>query len=216
MRDTTGSSTTADSSTTDLAPNHHADHPGFAGFRGAQKALLFAAAGRTNARVIADLTSVGTDDHVVDIGCGPGNAVRAAARRGARATGVDPAPVMLQVARLLTRPGRRIAWVEGAAEAIPVPDGDATVVWSLLCVHHWADIDAGLAEVRRVLTSGGRLLAVERRTVAGATGTASHGWIPDQADAFADRCRAAGFTDVTAREDEAGKTALLVVEATRP
>lgn len=212
MADPTATPTTT---ATDLAPNHHADHPGFAGFRGAQKALLFAAAGRTNARVVADLAALGADDHVVDIGCGPGNAVRAAARRGARATGVDPAPVMLRVARLLTRPGRRIDWAEGAAEAIPVPDGAATLVWSLLCVHHWADIDAGLAEARRVLAPGGRLLAVERRTVAGATGTASHGWIPDQADAFADRCRAAGFTGVTVRDHQAGKTALLVVEATR-
>ena len=198
-----------------VVPNHHADHPGFAGFRGARMALLFAAFGGRNARFAADRAAVGAGDHVVDIGCGPGTAARVAERRGARATGVDPSPVMLDVARRLTRRGRTITWADGAAEAIPVPDGDATVVWSLLCVHHWADIDAGLAEVRRVLSPGGRLFAIERRTVPGATGTASHGWFEAQAEAFAARGRAGGFDDVVVTCERAGKTALLVVEARR-
>jgi len=88
-------------------------------------------------------------------------------------------------------------------------------VWSLLCVHHWADIDAGLAEVRRVLAPGGRLFAIERRTVTGATGTASHGWFEAQAEAFAARCRAGGFDEVAVTNERAGRTALLVVEARR-
>ena len=79
--------------------NHHADHPGFAGPGGAAMGLLFAAGGRRNARLAADLAAVGPGDRVVDVGCGPGTAVREAGRRGARAAGVDPAPVMLSVAR---------------------------------------------------------------------------------------------------------------------
>ena len=78
-------------------------------------------------------------DHVVDIGCGPGSAARAAARRGARVTGIDPASVMLRVARAVTPKRAAIAWAEGAAEHLPLPDGAATVVWSLATDHKWND-----------------------------------------------------------------------------
>jgi SAM-dependent methyltransferase len=200
----------------EVVANHHADHPGFAGLNGALMAVLFAVRGGTRARLIADLAEVRPGDHVIDIGCGPGNAVREAAARGARATGVDPSSVMLTVARLLT--GRRrssIAWVEAPVEAIPVDDGTATVVWSVACVHHWADVESGLAEVHRVLAPGGRLLAVERRTVVGATGVASHGWTDEQAEVFAAACRAAGFADVEVTTGSAGEMAALIVRGIR-
>jgi hypothetical protein len=66
-------------------------------------------------------------------------------------------------------------------------------VWSLSTVHHWRDVDAGLAEVARILRRPGRFLALERRAAPGATGHASHGWTEEQAHAFAQRCRDAGF-----------------------
>ena len=203
--------------TTPVVANHHHDHPGFAGLHGALMGLLFARKGGGRAELMCGLTGVGPDDHVVDIGCGPGNAVRAVAARGGRATGVDPAPVMLSIARLLTvRHRAAITWAEGAAESIPVADGSATVVWSVACVHHWADVDAGIGEVRRVLAPGGRLFAVERRTTADATGVASHGWTEAQAEVFADACRAAGFVDVTVSSEHADQGVTLVVRAVRP
>ena len=142
-----------------LSPNHHSEHPGFSGLSGLLVGLTMIAGRGTTAQLAADLTGVTRDDHVVDVGCGPGTAVRAAARRGATVTGVDPAPVMLSLARRLTR-NSSITWREGAAESLPLPDGVATVLWSLSTVHHWHDIDAGLAEARRVLAPGGRLLAI--------------------------------------------------------
>jgi SAM-dependent methyltransferase len=95
------------------------------------------------------------------------------------------------------RHGAHVRSAEGTAESRPRPGGAASIVWSLATVHHWHDLAAGLAQARRVLRPGGRFLAVERRSTAGATGLASHGWTDDQADRFADRCRTAGFTDVT-------------------
>jgi len=193
-------------------PNHHAAYPGFAGARGAMMAFLFAARGRPNAEAAADLVEVGPGDRLVDIGCGPGTAVRLAVRRGARATGVDPSPVMLTVARLLSpRRRRSIEWRDGAAESIPVADGAATVVWSVHCVHHWDDIDAGLTEVHRVLGPGGRLLAIERQVEPEGMGVASHGWIPAQAEAFAERCRTLGFADVEVSESHAGDPSWVVL-----
>ena len=198
-------------STTDPVPNHHADHPGFRGVPGFLAALTFLVGRGGAARLAADRAGVGPDDRVVDIGCGPGTAVREARRRGATATGVDPAAIMLRVGRLLSRRG--LTWSLGTAEALPVSDGAATVVWSLATVHHWRDVGRGLGEVRRVLAPGGRLVVTERRTRAGARGLASHGWTDEQAGVFADACRAAGLTDVTVQTARPGRTTILVVTA---
>src|SRR5687768_12451985 len=105
-----------------LPVNHHAEHPGFSGVTGAILGLFLLAMGRTNARLAADITGVSDSDLVVDVGCGPGGAVREAARRGARVTGVDPAPVMLRLARIFTRDDGS-GWAEGTAENVPLPDG---------------------------------------------------------------------------------------------
>jgi ubiquinone/menaquinone biosynthesis C-methylase UbiE len=187
------------------AVNHHADYRGFSGVAGLLGSLLFLAMGRTNARLAVDIASVSAADHVVDIGCGPGVAVRAAAYRGARATGIDPAPVMLRVARAVTRGRDGIVWAEGAAEKLPVPSGSATVVWSLATVHHWKDVTKGLAEAHRVLAPGGRVLAIERQVAPDATGIASHGWTEQQAESFAAQCRTAGFDDLRVEGRSAGR-----------
>jgi ubiquinone/menaquinone biosynthesis C-methylase UbiE len=196
--------------------NHHADHAGFGGAIGLVTALGMLVMGRGYARLAVDLASVSEADRVVDIGCGPGNAARAAARRGARVVGVDPAPVMLRLARAVTRDQPRITWSQGGAEALPVSDGWATVVWSLKTVHHWKDVTAGLAELRRVLAPSGRLLVMERRVEPGATGLASHGWTEQQAESFAAQCRAAGFIDLRVNERPEGRGTVWVVRADQP
>jgi ubiquinone/menaquinone biosynthesis C-methylase UbiE len=198
------------------AVNHHADHPGFAGVTGILAGLTMLSAGRRRARLAIELTSVSDTDYVVDIGCGPGSAVRAAARRGARVIGVDPAPVMLRLARTLTRNQPAVSWSEGVAEDLPVPDRSATVVWSIATVHHWKDVPAGLAEVWRALVSGGQFMAIERQVRPGATGLASHGWTDSQVQSFADQCRAAAFETVRIDRRTSGRHAVWVVQAIRP
>jgi ubiquinone/menaquinone biosynthesis C-methylase UbiE len=170
--------------------------------------------GRANARLAADLTGVSSDDRVIDVGCGPGGAAREAASRGADVTGIDPAPVMLRLARIFTRHAK-ITWAEGTAENVPLPDGSATVLWSLATVHHWQDVGRGLREAHRLLRPGGRLLAVERRTEAGATGLASHGWTEQQAESFAAQCRTAGFENVAVGQSGQGRRAVWTVLASR-
>jgi ubiquinone/menaquinone biosynthesis C-methylase UbiE len=195
--------------------NHHANHRGFSGLTGLLIGLSFAFGRGRAAGQVADLAEVSPTDRVVDVGCGPGNAVKAAARRGATAVGIDPAPVMLRLARLLVRaPG--VEWREGTAEALPVDDGAATVLWSVSTIHHWSDIDQGLAEAHRVLAPGGRFLGIERRTTPGATGHAGHGWTDEQAEAFAAACRAARFVDVTVETRDGDRGRLQVVRAHRP
>jgi ubiquinone/menaquinone biosynthesis C-methylase UbiE len=178
---------------TPLPPNHHHDYPGFAGISGAIAGLTMVPGAGPVARLAINLMAVSDQDRVVDVGCGPGSAARAAARHGAAVTGVDPATVMLMLARWLTPRATSITWSGGTAEALPLADHSATVLWSLKTVHHWSDLDAGLAEAHRVLVPGGRFLTIERHTKPGARGLASHGWTETQAGVFADRCRAGGF-----------------------
>ena len=203
-------------SPTPHAPNHHAHHHGFRGASGAGLALAMAARGGDRARLAVALTGVGRGDAVVDLGCGPGTAIRRAARLGATAIGVDPARVMRRVAAAMSVGRSRVRYVDGTAEAIPLDDASATVVWSIATVHHWQDIDAGLAETRRVLRPGGRFLAAERHSPPGAEGLDSHGWTPDQADAFAEACRTHGFVDVRVEEHHTDRHDVLAVLATAP
>jgi ubiquinone/menaquinone biosynthesis C-methylase UbiE len=191
--------------------NHHADHPGFAGVTGLVAGLGMLIMGRGYARLAVDLASVSDGDRVVDVGCGPGNAVRAAAQRGASAVGVDPAPVMLRLARAVTGDHSNITWSQGSAEELPLATGWATVAWSLKTVHHWNDVSVGLAELGRVLASSGRLLVMERRVQPGATGLASHGWTERQAESFAAHCDAAGFEGMRIDQRAVGRGVLWVV-----
>jgi ubiquinone/menaquinone biosynthesis C-methylase UbiE len=197
-------------------PNHHADYPGFKGAAGLIAALSMAFGRKGDAEVAVRLSGMGSGDSVVDVGCGPGVAVRYAARLGATVTGVDPAPVMLRTARLLAPRSAKVRYVKGAAENLPLSEGSVSVVWSIATVHHWSDIDSGLREVRRVLVPGGRLVAMERRVQPGARGHGSHGWTDEQATIFADRCREHGFSDVRLELATIGRRSTLSVVAGMP
>jgi SAM-dependent methyltransferase len=134
----------------------------------------------------------------------------------AQQAGVDPAPVMLRVARILTRPSETVCYATGRAESLPLPDGSASVLWTIASVHHWADLDAGLDEAKRVLSPVGRLVAIERRTWAGARGHASHGWTDEQATAFADLCHEHGFIQAEIARHQDGRRTTLSVTARIP
>ena len=177
-------------------PNHHAHYPAFSGVVGLVAALSMTVGRGDDARLAGRLGEVGPADAVADVGCGPGAAVRYAAALGATVTGVDPAPVMLRVARMLTRNPASIAYLAGSAEQLPLEDDSVTMLWSIATVHHWADVDAGLGEAGRVLRPGGRLVVLERRRKPEARGHASHGWTDEQASAFAERGEEHGFVDI--------------------
>jgi SAM-dependent methyltransferase len=88
---------------------------------------------------------------IVDVGCGDGALVRALARRGARVTGVEVSAGQLARARAHPQAaGER--YVEGAGQALPLPDDDADAVVFLQSLHHVpaGQMEAALAEAARV------------------------------------------------------------------
>ena len=85
------------------------------------------------AHAVAELAQPSPTDRVLDVGCGPGTAVRVAARRGATAAGIDPSPTMLALGRGIgaLRHTERVSWIQASAESLPLPDSSASVVWAL-------------------------------------------------------------------------------------
>jgi SAM-dependent methyltransferase len=105
---------------------------------------------------------------VLEVGCGPGHlAIRLARRYGLDVSGVDLDPAMIERARANARTvGNDSAQPEflvGDVASLPFPDGSFDLVVSTLSMHHWADQTAGLAEIGRVLGTGGRALVWDLR-----------------------------------------------------
>ncbi len=165
------------------------------------------------ARAAADAARLTPADRVIDIGCGPGTAVRLAARRADAATGIDPSPVMLRLARQISmiRRSHHVSWAEGKAEKLPVPDGQATVAWAISSVHHWDDRAAGLSEAKRALAPGGRPVLAERLAREHARGHAAHGLTSGQAEDLARQLTAAGFLRVQVQTRKARHRRLAIV-----
>jgi len=196
--------------------DHHHRHEGTKLWAGVTALSMVFGRGKA-AHCVADLAQLAPSDRVVDVGCGPGTAVRVAAARCEWATGVDPDPITLRFGRWLDSMRRRhnVDIVQGRAEALPLRDASATVVWALSSYHHWSDPSAGLAEVHRVLAPGGRLFLVERLTKPGAKGHRAHGLTEDQADSLVGAVERAGFTDAHRETHVAGRRTLAVVSGWR-
>lgn len=91
---------------------------------------------------------------IIDVGCGTGRLLRAAAVRwpGAQLFGVDPAEQMVSEA---TRLNPNATFRVASAEALPFPDQTADLVLSSVSFHHCSDQTKGLQEIARVLRPRG-------------------------------------------------------------
>jgi len=92
------------------------------------------------------------DRNVLDIGCGTGNLAAAALARGARVTGIDFAPTMIELAKT------KIAGVNfrvGDAEALDFPDDSFDIALCAFGVNHMPEPERAITEAARVLKQGG-------------------------------------------------------------
>jgi len=95
---------------------------------------------------------------LLDVGCGTGPVAVTAARLGARVTGLDLTPDLLEHARENARIAEvDIDWHEGDAEALPFEDGSFDVVVSQFGHIFAPRPEVALAEMLRVLKRGGTL-----------------------------------------------------------
>ena len=104
---------------------------------------------------LLDLAEVRAGDDVVDVGCGTGVLALAALGRGGAVVGVDPNAGMLAVA---WRRSSEVTWLEGVAEQLPLDADSASVVASQFALMFFVDRAGAVAEMRRVLRPGGRLV----------------------------------------------------------
>lgn len=171
---------------------------------------------------VLELAELAPGQSVLDVGCGTGTLLVAAARRvgpAGRVHGVEPSPEMLARARHKARKAALDVQLEEApAEALPLPDGSVDVVLCTLVLHHLAPEARGhaIGEMRRVLRPGGRIAVMEiarpSSLVAALTpisllhglarhgGHGGHGMLVDVPEALEE----AGFRDLTTQEIGSG------------
>lgn len=95
---------------------------------------------------------------VLDAGCGSGPLAAELVARGADVVGFDGSPEMIDLAR--RRLGEAVPLtVHDLAEPLPYADETFDDVVASLVLHYLEDWDGPLAEIRRVLKPGGRLIA---------------------------------------------------------
>lgn len=110
---------------------------------------------------LLETTDMNEGDRVLDVACGTGIvARRAASRVGPRGSvaGVDINQGMLAVAEETAADIQpSIEWREGDATDLPFPDDEFDVVCCQQALQFFDDPVAGVEEMRRVLTPGGRM-----------------------------------------------------------
>jgi demethylmenaquinone methyltransferase/2-methoxy-6-polyprenyl-1,4-benzoquinol methylase len=109
-------------------------------------------------RRIAAEAVVRSGDRVLDACCGTGDLAVACAKRGGVVTGLDFSPAMLERAR---RKLPQATWVEGDLLALPFEAESFETTTVGFGVRNVADLEKGLAELRRVLVPGGRVAVLE-------------------------------------------------------
>ena len=128
--------------------------------------VMTAGLDRTWRRRAVDRAEVGPGDRVLDLCCGTGDlAIEAAGRLGptGEVVGADFSEPMLEIART-KGPGAdagAISWVNADALALPFEDDSFDALTIGFGARNLADLDHGLAEMKRVLRPGGRLVILE-------------------------------------------------------
>lgn len=165
---------------------------------------------------------------VLDIGAGVGAATMTAAATGAQVIAVEPTGYMRRILgwrRLAQRSRSRILVVDGAAEELGLDAASVDGAWAVNTMHHWLDIEAGCAEIGRVLAPGGRLVLADEdfddpnhpdhEGFKSRHEGDAHGFHMVDVDVVAGALRAAGLEVTTAAKVDLAGRPVILVEARR-
>lgn len=97
----------------------------------------------------------------LDVACGTGDMAIELLKRGCSVTGIDLSEEMLAIARRKTAEAN---FQLANAEALPFDDATFDAVTSAFGIRNFVHLDKGLAEMARVLKSGGRMVILEMST----------------------------------------------------
>lgn len=108
---------------------------------------------------VVRFAGIAKGESVLDVGTGTGVLAISAARLGAKVSGLDLTPELIEQARenaaIARLPG--IDWMQGDAEELPYPDASFDVVVSQFGHMFAPRPEVAVAEMRRVLKPGGRI-----------------------------------------------------------
>ncbi len=114
-------------------------------------------------RRLAAILAARRGGRVLDLGCGGGHVSFTAAPFAAAVVAYDLSSEMLAAVRgeAAARGLDTIRTEQGPAERLPFADASFDVVATRYSAHHWSDLAAGLAGMRRVLKPGGLAVVID-------------------------------------------------------
>jgi demethylmenaquinone methyltransferase / 2-methoxy-6-polyprenyl-1,4-benzoquinol methylase len=116
---------------------------------------------RWKARLIRE-AGVTANDRALDLACGTGDIAFAVAAAGANeVTGLDLTVRMLELANAKQTRGKTVRWIAGDMAALPFGPARFDLVTTGYGLRNVPDLETAIAEIARVLGSGGRLLSLD-------------------------------------------------------
>ncbi len=137
----------------------YAERPGWVPWRVELRTKqVVTGAGRMAGELTAWLDEPTREPGFLDLGCGGGMLLSAAAAAGRSGIGIDVSMIWLVVAqRMIAEHGGTPVLAAALAEALPLPDGAVSAVVSLDVIEHVADPVPYLREIDRVTVPGGAI-----------------------------------------------------------
>ena len=110
-------------------------------------------------RFLAKVAAPKPGQMILDLAGGTGDVAKLLAGPDRSLVVCDPSTEMMERGKVGAP--QNITWLEGEAEAIPLPDGSADTVTISFGIRNVTRLEAALAEIHRVLKPGGQFLCLE-------------------------------------------------------